>query len=108
MRHDVMAHIKAYGDQAKLSAPIIHLGATSCFVDCNSELIIIDHALKTVKAKLVNVIKNLKDFALKYKKFTDAWIYASSACTAYNRRQARCAVVAGSDYGLSRHSQSSK
>ena len=67
VRHDVMAHIKAYGDQAKLSAPIIHLGATSCFVDCNSELIIIDHALKTVKAKLVNVIKNLKDFALKYK-----------------------------------------
>ncbi len=67
VRHDVMAHIKAYGDQAKLSAPIIHLGTTSCFVDCNSELIIIDHALKTVKAKLVNVIKNLKDFALKYK-----------------------------------------
>lgn len=67
VRHDVMAHIKTYGDQAKLSAPIIHLGATSCFVDCNSELIIIDHALKTVKAKLVNVIKNLKDFALKYK-----------------------------------------
>ncbi len=67
VRHDVMAHIKAYGDKAKLSAPIIHLGATSCFVDCNSELIIIDHALKTVKAKLVNVIKNLKDFALKYK-----------------------------------------
>lgn len=67
VRHDVMAHIKAYGEQAKSASPIIHLGATSCFVDCNSELIIIDEALKIIKAKLVNVINNLKIFALKYK-----------------------------------------
>ena len=40
VRHDVMAHVKAFGTQASSAMPIIHLGATSCFVDCNSELII--------------------------------------------------------------------
>lgn len=67
IRHDVMAHIRAFGDQAVSAMPIIHLGATSCFVDCNSELIIINDALNIVKEKLVNVIANLKNFALKYK-----------------------------------------
>ena len=67
VRHDVMAHVKAFGDQAKSAAPIIHLGATSCFVDCNSELIIIYDALNIIKAKLVNVMDKLRTFALKYK-----------------------------------------
>lgn len=67
VRHDVMAHVKAFGSQAKSAMPIIHLGATSCFVDCNSEIIMIADALKIVKAKLVNVIDKLKAFALKYK-----------------------------------------
>ena len=67
MRHDVMAHIHAFGDQATSAMPIIHLGATSCFVDCNSELIILNDALNIIKVKLVNVINNLKNFALKYK-----------------------------------------
>ena len=67
IRHDVMAHIHAFGDQAVSAMPIIHLGATSCYVDCNAELIILDDALYTIKAKLVNVINNLKNFALKYK-----------------------------------------
>ena len=67
MRHDVMAHIHAFGDQASLAMPIIHLGATSCFVDCNSELIIFNDALNIIKVKLVNIINNLKKFALKYK-----------------------------------------
>lgn len=67
VRHDVMAHVKAYGAQAKSAAGIIHLGATSCFVDCNSELMIIADALKIIKAKLVNVMEKLKNFALKYK-----------------------------------------
>ena len=49
VRHDVMAHVKAYGEQAKLAAPIIHLGATSCFVNCNSEAIMIDDALKIIR-----------------------------------------------------------
>jgi adenylosuccinate lyase len=67
VRHDVMAHVKAFGSQAKSAMPIIHLGATSCFVDCNSELIIINDAIKIIKSKLVNVMDKLKTFALKYK-----------------------------------------
>ena len=67
IRHDVMAHIHAFGDQAVSAMPIIHLGATSCFVDCNAELIILNDALSIIKVKLLNVINNLKDFALKYK-----------------------------------------
>lgn len=67
VRHDVMAHVKAYGAQAKSAAGIIHLGATSCFVTDNAEIIIIDNALDIVLEKLVNVINNLKNFALKYK-----------------------------------------
>lgn len=67
VRHDVMAHVHAFGDQAKSAMPIIHLGATSCFVDCNSELIVINDALEIIKSKLVNVIDKLRAFALKYK-----------------------------------------
>ncbi|MCH5148390.1 MAG: adenylosuccinate lyase [Clostridiales bacterium] len=67
VRHDVMAHVRAYGDQAKSAKPIIHLGATSCFVDCNSELIILFDAIEIIKVKLVNVIDKLTAFALKYK-----------------------------------------
>lgn len=67
VRHDVMAHVKAFGDQAKSAAPIIHLGATSCFVDCNSELIIMYDALGIIMNKLVNVMDKLRAFALKYK-----------------------------------------
>lgn len=67
VRHDVMAHVHAFGDQAKSAMPIIHLGATSCYVDCNSELIIIYNALQIIKTKLVNVIDKLRAFALKYK-----------------------------------------
>lgn len=67
VRHDVMAHVHAFGDQAKSAMPIIHLGATSCFVDCNSELIVINDALEIIKSKLVNVMDKLRTFALKYK-----------------------------------------
>lgn len=62
-----MAHVKAFGAQAASAEPIIHLGATSCFVDCNSELIIIWDALEIIKTKLVNVMDKLAKFALKYK-----------------------------------------
>lgn len=67
VRHDVMAHVKAFGTQAKSAEKIIHLGATSCFVTDNAEIIIIDNALDIILQKLVNVMANLKDFALKYK-----------------------------------------
>ena len=67
VRHDVMAHVKAYGAQAKSAAGIIHLGATSCFVGDNADLIIFSDALDIILSKLINVIDNLKNFALKYK-----------------------------------------
>ena len=67
VRHDVMAHVKAYGAYAKKAMPIIHLGATSCFVDCNAEAIMLDDALDIVINKLVNVMDKLKKFALAYK-----------------------------------------
>ena len=67
VRHDVMAHVKAFGAQATSAMPIIHLGATSCYVDCNSELIICWDAIEIIKAKLVNVMDKLTKFALKYK-----------------------------------------
>ena len=67
VRHDVMAHVKAYGAYAKTAMPIIHLGATSCFVDCNAEAIMLDEALDIILKKLVNVMDKLKKFALAYK-----------------------------------------
>ena len=66
-RHDVMAHVHAFGDAAPSAAPIIHLGATSCFVDCNSEVIIMKDGLDILLKKLVNVMDKLRTFALKYK-----------------------------------------
>ncbi len=67
VRHDVMAHVKAFGKQAKSAMPIIHLGATSCYVTDNAEVIVIDNALDLVMKKLVNVMDKLKKFALRYK-----------------------------------------
>lgn len=67
VRHDVMAHVKAYGEQAKKAKGIIHLGATSCYVTDNAEVIMIDDALGIVMKKLVNVMDKLKTFALKYR-----------------------------------------
>ncbi len=67
VRHDVMAHVLTYGEAAPSAKGIIHLGATSCFVDCNSELIVLRDGLEILLRKLVNVIEKLKTFALKYK-----------------------------------------
>ena len=67
VRHDVMAHVKAYGEQAVSAKGIIHLGATSCFVTDNAEILVLDRALSIILKKLVNVMDNLKRFALKYK-----------------------------------------
>lgn len=67
VRHDVMAHVKAYGKQAESAAGIIHLGATSCYVTDNSDIIIYDKGLDIITSKLVCVIDNLKKFAERYK-----------------------------------------
>ena len=67
VRHDVMAHVYAFGSQAKSAMPIIHLGATSCYVTDNAEIIIIREALELVRGKILQVMKKLSDFALEYK-----------------------------------------
>ena len=67
VRHDVMSHVYAYGIQCPKAKGIIHLGATSCYVGDNTDIIIMTEALKLVKKKLVNVIAELADFADKYK-----------------------------------------
>ena len=67
VRHDVMAHVYAFGVQCPAAKPIIHLGATSCYVGDNTDIIIMTEALNLVKKKLVNLIKELSMFAEKYK-----------------------------------------
>ncbi len=66
-RHDVMAHVHTYGDAAPLAKGIIHLGATSAFVGDNTDLIQMRDGLLIIRKELVNVIRKLADFALKYK-----------------------------------------
>ena len=67
VRHDVMSHVYAYGVQCPKAKGIIHLGATSCYVGDNTDIIVMTEALKLVKRKLVNVIAELAKFAEKYK-----------------------------------------
>ncbi|RBP36838.1 adenylosuccinate lyase [Garciella nitratireducens] len=67
LRHDVMAHVYAYGEQCPKAKPIIHLGATSAFVGDNADIIIYTEALKFIRKKLINAIDVLTKFALKYK-----------------------------------------
>ena len=67
VRHDVMSHVYAYGLQCPKAKKIIHLGATSCYVGDNTDLILMREALELVRVKLVNVMEKLSKFALEYK-----------------------------------------
>lgn len=67
VRHDVMSHVYAFGQQCPSAKPIIHLGATSCYVGDNTDIIIMTEALKIVRRKLVSVIRVLSGFAMEYK-----------------------------------------
>ena len=67
VRHDVMSHVHAYGEQCPKAKGIIHWGATSCYVGDNTDVIIMTEALKLVRKKLVNLINELSKFAMKYK-----------------------------------------
>lgn len=67
VRHDVMAHVYTYGLACPKAKGIIHLGATSCYVGDNTDVIIMRDALKVVKRKLINVLSQLSDFAMQYK-----------------------------------------
>ena len=67
VRHDVMSHVYAYGLQCPKAKGIIHLGATSCYVGDNTDLILMRDGLKLIRKKLLNCISNLADFAERYK-----------------------------------------
>ena len=67
VRHDVMAHVHAFGKQCPAAKPIIHLGATSCYVGDNADIIIMYEALNIVRKKILHCIRILCDFALKHK-----------------------------------------
>ena len=67
LRHDVMAHLRAYCDVCPKAAPIIHLGATSCYVGDNTDVIVMKKGLIRIKKLLVTLINELKDFAIKHK-----------------------------------------
>ncbi|MEG1427761.1 MAG: adenylosuccinate lyase, partial [Oscillospiraceae bacterium] len=66
VRHDVMSHVYAFGQQCPKASPIIHLGATSCYVGDNTDIIIMTEALKIIRGKLVSVIRVLSHFAAQY------------------------------------------
>ena len=67
LRHDVMAHVHAYGDVCPAAKPIIHLGATSCYVTDNTDLILMRRGLELLRAKLVATIDQLAKFAVEYR-----------------------------------------
>ena len=67
VRHDVMSHVYAYGQQCPQAEGIIHLGATSCYVGDNTDLIILRDASRLVLKKAAQVLRNLADFARRYK-----------------------------------------
>ncbi len=67
VRHDVMSHVYAYGVQCPKAKGIIHLGATSCYVGDNTDIIIMVEAMKLIRKKVLSVISKLSDFAMKYK-----------------------------------------
>ena len=86
VKHDVMAHVYAYGKQCPKAKGIIHLGATSCYVKDNTDLIIMHEGLELLKNKLVNVLFHLKKFALEYKNLP---------CLAYTHFQAAQPTTVG-------------
>ncbi len=67
VRHDVMAHVHAYGDVCPDARGIIHLGATSCYVTDNTDILILRDGLKLIRAKLIETLRRLRAFALEYK-----------------------------------------
>ncbi|MBR5111504.1 MAG: adenylosuccinate lyase [Clostridia bacterium] len=86
LRHDVMAHIHAWGDQCPTARPIIHLGATSCYVGDNADVLILRDALKLVRARLLAVIRALSKFAKEH---------AAQPCLAFTHFQSAQPTTVG-------------
>src|SRR4051812_13808921 len=86
LRHDVMAHVHAYGDVCPTARPIIHLGATSCYVTDNADLILMREALQLLASRLATVVDQLGSFAKEYR---------SLACLGYTHLQAAQPTTVG-------------
>lgn len=91
LRHDVMAHVHAYAECCPNACRIIHLGATSCYVGDNSDMIIIKNALRLIKSRLIEIARSLYDFIDKYK---------SLPCLGYTHFQAAQPVTVGKRFCL--------
>ena len=103
VRHDVMSHVYAYGVQCPKAKGIIHLGATSCYVGDNTDLVIMTEALQLIRKKLLNVLSELSGFAWKYKDLAYPGFYPFPAGPADYRRKAGDAVDDGFKNGLRRY-----
>ncbi len=99
IRHDVMAHVYEFGLKCPKASAIIHLGATSQFVVCNTDLLIQREAFALVKKALLQVIKNLADFRQGPQPSADAWLYPLPTRPASDRRKAKYLVYPGSYNG---------
>ncbi len=95
-RHDVMAHVHAFGDAAPAAKGFIHYGATSCYVTDNAELVLMREGLALLRAKVVDALHELADFAREWRDAAHARLHAPAAGAAHHRRQARDALDAGS------------
>ena len=91
VRHDVMANIYAYGLLCPKAKGIIHLGATSCYVDDNADILALQEGMRLVRAKLVLALKKLSDFALKHK---------SLPCLGYTHLQPAQPTTIGKRFSL--------
>ena len=100
VRHDVMSHVYAYGVQCPKAKGIIHLGATSCYVGDNTDMIIMREGLQLVKKKLVNVIAELAKFADRYKALPTLAFTHFQPGTANHSRKACNALDDGACAGL--------
>ena len=87
VRHDVMAHIHAYGELCPKAKGIIHLGATSCYVVDNTDLIIMKQGLEILKAKILTLISKLSKFAMKYKDMPTLGFTSFPTCSTSNCRK---------------------
>ena len=94
-RHDVMAHMHAFGDQAPAARPYLHLGATSAFVTDNADLVVMREGLRLLLGRLIAVLGALEGFARPQRRPPLPRVYPLSAGAAHHRRQARHAVDAG-------------
>ena len=96
VRHDVMAHVYTYGKAAPSAAGIIHLGATSCYVTDNADLILYRDGLKYLRGQILSVLVNLSAFAKEYAATpTLGYTHYHTALSAGNSGKTRCALDAG-------------